>query len=53
MVLRVSVAVVIVSYADAEATAAAVASAHAQTVAPDEVVVVDNHPGHSTVVKGL
>jgi len=53
MVLRVSVAVVIVSYADAEATAAAVASAHAQTVPPGEVVVVDNHPTHPTLALDL
>lgn len=47
------VAVVIVSYADAQATAAAVASARAQTVAPDEVVVVDNHPEHPTLALDL
>jgi GT2 family glycosyltransferase len=41
-----SVSAVIVSYADAAATAAAVASLRAQSVPPQEVLVVDNHPGH-------
>ena len=53
MVLPVRVAAVIVSYADAAATAAAVASLRAQTVAPAEIVVVDNHPGHPAAALGL
>ena len=43
----------IVSYDDPRATAAAVASARAQTVAPDEVIVVDNGPGHPAAALGL
>jgi GT2 family glycosyltransferase len=38
------VSAVIVSYSDPSATRAAVASLRAQTVAPLEVLVVDNHP---------
>ena len=43
---RETVAVVIVSYDDPQATAQAVASVHAQSVAPAEILVVDNHPDH-------
>jgi GT2 family glycosyltransferase len=49
----VTTATVIVSYDDPQATARAVASAHAQTIAPDEVVVVDNHPAHPTLALDL
>lgn len=42
----VHAAAVIVSFAEAPATARAVASARAQTIALDEVIVVDNGPGH-------
>ncbi len=48
-----SAAVVIVSYDDPEATAHAVASARAQTVPPDEVIVVDNGPGHPAAALDL
>lgn len=41
-----SLSVVIVSYDDPASTASAVASARAQTLAPADVIVVDNHPGH-------
>jgi len=49
----VSIAVVIVSYDDPEGTVRAVASVGAQTVAPDEVIVVDHGPGHPTTALGL
>jgi GT2 family glycosyltransferase len=39
-----AVSAVVVSYADPEATARAVASLRAQTVAPSEIVVIDNSP---------
>jgi GT2 family glycosyltransferase len=40
----VAVSAVVVSYADPDATARAVASLRAQTVAPAQIVVVENHP---------
>ncbi len=46
-------AVVIVSYDDPQATAHAVASARIQTLAPDDVIVVDNGPGHPAAALGL
>jgi GT2 family glycosyltransferase len=42
---RCTVSAIIVSFADPAATRAAVESLYAQTRPPDEVIVVDNHPG--------
>jgi GT2 family glycosyltransferase len=47
----VSVAAIIVSWDNPEATTTAVASLQAQTVALDEIVVIDNHPEHPAVAR--
>jgi GT2 family glycosyltransferase len=48
-----AVSAIVVSYADPEATGRAVASLRAQTLAPTQIVVVDNHPdGRVGVVAG-